>query len=46
MGCRGKAVHDHTGLIIGCLGGEANEGQERGLGNLGGTRAVNRGVRG
>jgi len=32
VGCRGKAVHDHTGLVMGCLRGEPKMRQRRGLG--------------
>lgn len=46
MGCRGKAVWDHTGFIIGCLGEEAKVGQGRGLSDVGEEQEwANRGVR-
>jgi len=34
-GCEEKAVPDHTGLIMGCLGEEPKVEKGRGLGDLG-----------
>lgn len=39
MGCEGKAVLGHTGLIMGCLGEEPKVEKVKGSGDLGRHRS-------